>query len=103
MDARKLRIAPESLGSKLLLTEVASYKKYVDNKPTDEIEGYRYVVACVDHGLDKLSIKIPGKQLMDAPKGGFPTVTFTDLAIRPYVSSGQLALTATATGIALVK
>ena len=103
MDARKLRIAPESLGNKLLLTDVIPYKKYVDNKPTDEIEGYRYVVACTAHGLDKLSIKIAGKQLMEDPAGGYPAVTFTGLEIRPYVMNGQLGLTATATGIAAAR
>lgn len=103
MDARKLRIAPESLGKKLLLVSVTAAKRYVDGKATDEIEGFRYVVACPEHGLDKLSVKIGGRQLVDDPAGGYPAVTFNDLQIRPYILNGQLGLTATASGISLVK
>lgn len=99
MDSKKLRINPSSLGDKLLLTAVVPYKRYENGNATDEVEGYRYVVACTAHNLDKISVKIPGKQLLDDPAGGYPTVVFTGLEIRPYVMNGQLGLTATATSV----
>jgi hypothetical protein len=52
------------------------------------------------HNLDKLSVKIAGKQLLDTPTDGYSEVEFTDLVVRPYVGhDGRLALTATATAV----
>lgn len=103
MDNMKLRISPRSLGDKMLLAQVVPFRKYIDGKPSDEVEGYRYVVALPAHNLDKISVKIPGKQQMDDPAGGFPAVTFTGLEVKPYVMNGQLQVTATATAIAEAK
>lgn len=99
MDARKLMIAPKCLGDNLMLTSVSPYKKYVDGKATDEVEGYRYTVACPALDLEKIGVKIKGKQQMQNPEGSFPIVRFTDLEIKPYVMNGSLGVTATATAI----
>ena len=99
MDSKKLLISSKCLGDSLMLTEVLPYKKYENGKPTEEIEGYRYVVACPNMGLDKIGIKIKGKQQMANPDGTFPIVRFSDLEVRPYVANGVLALTATATAV----
>ena len=102
LNLRDLRIDPVSLGDKMLLVEVVPAYEYKDNKRTDKITGYRYVVCLVEHRLEKLSVRIDGPQLMESPDS-FVEVLFSDLEVSGYESQGKVQFTAKASGIIPVK
>ena len=99
LNIRDLRIDVASLGQKMLLVDVMPAYEYKDGKRTDNIVGYRYEVALPAHNLDKISVRIDGKQLMDAPEDGFIEVGFTNLEVSAYEREGKVLFTAKATGI----
>ena len=90
-----------SLGKRLWLVEVLPAYEYQNGKRTDNITGYRYVIAMPDRSLEKLGVKIEGKQILEAP-GGYAEVAFSDLEIFIYWSNGQPQVGAKAKGISLV-
>ena len=97
----ELDINPNSLGSKLWLVDVRPVSVYVNGQRTDNISGYRYTVALPDKGLDKIDVKIEGKQLMDAPNG-FVEVRFDGLKVFLQWYNRDYRVAASATGIHLV-
>jgi len=101
MKITDLIIDKSSLGQHLWLVEIVPAYEYKDNKRTDNVTGYRYVVAMPDRGLEKISIKIEGKQLIEAPEG-YAEVKFADLEIFIYWANGQYHVGARAKGISLV-
>jgi len=101
MKITDLIIAPNSLGSKLWLVDVAPAYEYKDGRRTDSITGYRYVIALPEKGLDKINVRIDGKQLMDTPDG-YAEVRFEGLEVFIYWSRGDYAVGAKATGISIV-
>lgn len=102
LNIRDLRIDPASLGAKKLLVDVAPAYEYKDGKRTDTVTGYRYIVALPAHSLEKIGVRIDGKQLMEKPEG-FIEVEFSDLEVAAYESQGHAQLTAKATGISTVR
>lgn len=102
LNIRDLRIDPACLGDKMLLVEVVPAYEYKDNKRTDKVTGYRYVVCLVEHRLEKLSVRIDGPQLMESPDS-FVEVLFSDLEVSGYESQGKVQFTAKASGIIPVK
>lgn len=90
-----------SVGQALLTNVFPSYE-YKNGARTDEITGYKYEVAMPSHALDKLSVKIDGRKLMEAPEE-FTEVIFQDLELYLYMINGQLQVGARATGISPVK
>lgn len=98
MKITDLIIDPRSLGNKLWLVDVSPAYEYQNNRRTDTITGYRYSVAMPEKGLDKINVRIDGKQLMDAPDG-YAEVTFQNLEVFIYWSQGQPQVGAKATGI----
>lgn len=90
-----------SIGQALLVNVSPAYG-YKNGVRTEEVTGYKYEVAMTEHGLDKISVKIEGKKLMDTPDN-FVEVTFQDLEIYLYMMNGQLQVGARATGISVVK
>lgn len=101
MKITDLIIDPKSLGSKLWLVDVAPAYEYKENRRTDTVTGYRYTVAMPEKNLDKINIKIDGKQLAEKPNG-YAEVNVTGLDVFIYWSSGQPQVGAKATGITLV-
>ena len=101
MKIQDLIIDPKSLGSKLWLVDVAPVYEYKDNRRTENITGYRYTVAMPEKGLDKINIRIDGKQLVENPNG-YAEVSFTGLELSLYMMNNQPQVKATATGITLV-
>lgn len=101
MKITDLTIDPRSLGSKLWLVEVAPAYEYKDGRRTDTISGYRYAVAMPEKGLDKINVRIDGKQLMDTPEG-YAEVRFDNLEVFVYWSRGDYAVGAKATGVHVV-
>ena len=81
MKITDLIISPESLGKRFWLTTVTKIVEYKDNKPTENILGYRYIVALPDRNLDKIAIRIDGTQKMEQPQTGFIEVNFQNLEI----------------------
>ena len=102
LNIRDLKIDNASLGAKKLLVDISPAYEYKDNKRTDNVTGYRYTVALPEHGLEKLGVKIEGRQIMDKPDG-FAEVEFTGLEVFVYMANGQPQVGARATGISLVK
>lgn len=101
LNIRDLRIDPTCLGHKKLLVDIVPVYEYSDNKRTDTIVAYRYIVALPDLRLEKIGVKIEGKQLMDKPEG-FVEVEFDGLEVSAYESQGHIQITAKAAGVSLV-
>jgi hypothetical protein len=95
-----LIIDPKSLGSKLWLVDIAPAYEYKDNRRTDTVTGYRYTIAMPERNLEKLCVKIDGKQQMEKPDG-YAEVSFTGLEVFIYWMNGQPQVGAKATGITL--
>lgn len=86
-----------------LLVDIRPYYNYTDGVRSQDPVGYIYDVCLPMHKMDKLFVKIPGKQLIDMPPNGAIPVEFVDFIAKPYVDrSGRLAVTASATGIKAV-
>lgn len=98
LNIRDLRIDPASLGAKKILVDVVPTYEYKDRQRTQNITGYRYMVALPEHALDKIGVKIDGRQLMDKPVNGVE-VEFAALEVTAYESQGSVQITAKATGI----
>ena len=102
LKLQDLIIAPESLGSKLWLVDIIPAYTYENNKRTDEILGYKYIVALPEKGLEKISVKIDGKQQLEKPENGFVDVRFDNLEVFIYWLNGTPNVAARATKISLV-
>lgn len=102
LNIRDLRIDPASLGKEMLLVDIAPRYEYKEGRRTDNLIGYSYVVALPAHGLEKISVRIDGKQLMEKPEG-YVEVTFAGLEINAYEREGRTQFSGVATGIALTK
>ena len=101
LNIRNLKIDPTSLGEKMLLVDITPAYEYKDGRRLDTVTGYRYIVALPEHGLEKLGVKIDGKQLLEKPDG-FAEVEFTELEVFAYEAQGKTQISARATGITLV-
>ncbi len=101
LNIRDLKIDPASLGAKMLLVDIAPAYAYKDGRRLETVTGYRYIVALPEHSLEKLGVKIEGKQLLEKPDG-FAEVEFSGLEIFAYESQGKTQVSAKATGISLV-
>ena len=101
LNIRNLKIDPTSLGEKMLLVDITPASEYKDGRRLDTVTGYRYIVALPEHGLEKLGVKIDGKQLLDKPDG-FVEVEFDGLEVFAYEAQGKTQISARATGIILV-
>lgn len=101
LSIRNLKIDPASLGAKKLLVDITPVYEYKDNHRLDTITGYRYIVALPEHSLEKLGVKIEGKQLMEKPDS-FVEVEFNGLDIFAYENQGKTQIGAKAIGISLV-
>ena len=101
LNIRNLKIDPTSLGEKMLLVDITPAYEYKDGRRLDTVTGYRYIVALPEHGLEKLGVKIDGKQLLDKPDG-FAEVEFDGLEVFAYEAQGKTQISARATGIQLI-
>ena len=102
LNIRNLRIDPTSLGREMLLVDIAPRYEYREGRRTDNLTGYSYIVALPAHGLEKISVRIDGKRLMEKPEG-YVEVTFTGLEVNAYEREGRIQFSGVATGIALAK
>lgn len=93
--------ANKSLGNKLWLVDVVPAYEYKENQRTENVTGYRYSIALPEKGLEKINVKIDGKQLLEKPDA-YVEVSFNGLEVFVYWSNGQPQIGAKATGISLV-
>lgn len=98
MQITNLKLNANCVGKKMLLVDVVPCYIYKDGHRTNEIEGYRYVVALPDVGFDKLGVKIEGQQLIEKPDS-YIDVSFEGLELFVYWRSGSYDVGATASGI----
>ena len=96
-----LIIDPKSLGNKFWLTEVTPVYEYKDNRRTDAIICYRYTVCLPERGLEKINVKIDGKQLLESPESGYVEVSFQNLEVFIYWLNQQPQVGAKASGTSL--
>lgn len=96
-------ISNESLGTTQLVGVTPDYYG-ADKMRHDTPQGYKYEVVLPAQRYERLTVKIPGAQLLETPLSGHePTVEFADLRVKPYVDhAGRLAFTASATGIKVI-
>lgn len=101
IKAEKLIIdAYKTIGEDNLLADVTPWFEYSNGVKQDIPIGHKYKVASKKHGLETITVKIKGKQMVEATDD-CPLVKFSGLEMRVYVIEGKLMITATATGIAL--
>ena len=101
LNIRDLLIDPASLGGRKLLVDILPAYEYKDGRRTDTVTGYRYMVALPDHQLEKIGVKIEGKQLLEKPEG-YAEVEFTGLELTVYEAQGHAQVSARASGVSLV-
>lgn len=102
INIRDLRIDPNSLGAQKLLVDILPVFEYKDHQRTEKVVGYRYVIALPSHSLEKIGVRIDGKQQMEKPDG-YAEVQFDGLELTIYESQGHVQLSAKAQGIMLAK
>lgn len=92
---------------KFVLFSVTPAFRYVDGKPTEQVEGFRYTIGDPATCM-RFSVKIPGataiispEQLKVAKESLF--VTLTDAFGRIYQTNGNTEISFTAKGIAISK
>lgn len=100
INAKNLILDNRVFGKKMWLIEVKPSYEYVDGAKTERIDGYKYTVVLPDLKMEKLSVKIAGNQICEAPDG-YAECRFEELKVTPYVSGGNINLSATATNIVL--
>ena len=102
INTRDLRIDPNSLGAQKLLVDILPVFEYKDHQRTENVVGYRYVIALPSHSLEKIGVRIDGKQQMEKPDG-YAEVQFDGLELTMYEAQGHVQLSAKAQGIMLAK
>ena len=99
-----LLIAPECLGSEMLLTGVRGYFGYTDGVKGSALEGYKYTVVLPNRNFAQMDVKIIGNKLLDVVAGEHYPVKFDNLEIKIYYDDNRKAqLTARATGVKRVE
>ncbi len=106
MQASKIHVDVEgTLGKVFWLCEIRENWEYAEGKKTGNFLGYRYIVACPELALERVSVKIPGapgKPLVELPEGELVEVSFSGLEASVYVQNGTVGLSAKADSIAVV-
>jgi len=94
--------AHKSFGNKYWLVGTAPAYEYRDGRRTENVTGYRYAICLPEKGLEKIGVKIDGKQQMEAPESGYVEVKLDGLELHFYWSNGQPQVAAKATSISLM-
>ena len=94
--------AKRTLGNKLWVVDVIPVYEYKDGHRTENILGYRYETVLPGHKMDKISVRIDGPALLEAPNGYYE-VAYDGLEVFIYWSNGNYAIGAKATGIKVLK
>lgn len=99
---KNLYLAPECLGATMQLVAV-SEDFYANGEKQAKPVGRKYDVLVIAQAYERLTVRIPGDQLVDDPGVAPVYVEFKDLRVRPYVDrNGRMAYSAVAEGIHVV-
>lgn len=86
IDIRDIKVDVSSFGDNFILTDVFPVYEYKNDKRTDRLEGYRYIVAIPKMKFEKIGVKIESDEplidLNDDNDGMM--VTFENLEIGLY-------------------
>ena len=96
LKVTEMQIDPRSLGSKFWLTDVIPAYQYTNGQRTDTITGYRYSICLPEKGLEKINIRIEGKQLVEALESGYVEVTLSGIEVFLYWQNGAVQVGAKA-------
>lgn len=96
-----LKIDNSCLGKQMMLVDINAY--YDFNSDTREVLGFKYKVVLPQLKMEALEVKIEGQKRLELKDGSYPLVSFDGLEIKPYVIRGDVVITATAKGVAIVK
>lgn len=95
-------------GDTVLITGFSKVKKYIDNKPTDQVESIRYACVAPMNHYEGFNVKIQGHtpiitdEELEA-KGGSIKVKLKGFEGKFYLDkSGKYQFTSTATGIEVI-
>lgn len=100
INLSNMKFDPNSLGKVFLLLSVSPFYVYENGAPTAEVGGFKYKVAVPDLGFEKLSVKIPGKKLLEMPPDkSHIQVEFDSLEYYVYWRDRQPQVSARAKGI----
>lgn len=93
----------KTFGTNYALVEVKPRPIYKDGERTDEVV-YVYYIVCIDRKMKRISVKIPGKQLINSPEdGSIIRVSLENAIAKPYIMNNQLGFTITASNIKEIK
>lgn len=95
-DIYKAKIdALATIGDVVKLVGISPIHEWKDNKPTDQILGYKYTVVSEAMAYEKVDVKIDGKKLLEMPDE-FPIVEFQglEMSIKPVKKIPTLITTA---------
>lgn len=88
IDIRDIKVDVSSFGDSFILTDIVPVYEYKDDKRTDNIEGYRYIVAIPKMKFEKMGVKIESDEplidLVDLNASDGLKVTFENLRIGLY-------------------
>lgn len=104
IDIRDIKVDVSSFGDSFILTDIVPIYEYKGDKRTDNIEGYRYIVAIPKMKYEKMSVRIDSAEpLIDLNDSGI-VVTFENLRIGLYqdYTTKSIGVTAVADGISRV-
>ncbi|WP_324271040.1 hypothetical protein VKN79_12170 (plasmid) [Fusobacterium polymorphum] len=91
---------------KKILLNVTTAKKYINNKATDEMEGYKYSILVKGKVNDIVTVKIPSLLVNpdELKEKGLMLVKTKGLKIKPYESkTGEIKWTGTAENLEAFK
>lgn len=99
---KNIYLDPDCLGSTMQLVAV-SEDFYANGVKQASPVGRKYDVLVIAQAYERLTVRIPGDQLVEDPGLAPVYVEFKDLRVRPYVDrNGRMAFSAAAEGIHVV-
>lgn len=109
IDIRDIKVDVSSFGDTFILTDIVPIYEYKDDTRTDNIEGYRYIVAVPKMKFEKMGVKIESDEplidLKDLYDSDGIMVTFENLRIGLYQDfrTKDVGVVAVADGISRIE
>ena len=100
IKASELLIDNASFGASMLFAACSEYYDYNGGVRSAARSGYKYDVLLPAHGMERLTVKIPGEQRIPDTAPLTP-VSFVGLRVRPYPMDKGIGLSATAENITI--
>ncbi|MCQ4021930.1 MULTISPECIES: hypothetical protein [unclassified Ruminococcus] len=89
-----------TVGGNLFLVDVVPSFVYTGGKRTDEVDGFKYIVAMPAHALEKIAVKIAGNTpLIELNGSDYPVVVFDGLELSLYWTPSGYQVSAKANAV----